>query len=110
MAGKIFSLRLNDEERDSIRQSALSYGLPEGTFIKNVVLGQIQRDRLSEVIEEEMRVKEVERELWQQEIKSILFMKVAITKIASEMKIDLSGLEEKSAQAAAALFSDKFGS
>ena len=110
MAGNVFSIRLSDEERKYLGDAASEAGLPISTFMKRVILGQMDRDKLSEALLQEQAERESERQLWQNEIRSIMFVKAAIGIVAEKTGCDLGNLDDKCAQAAAALFSEKFPS
>lgn len=108
MAGKGFTIRLSDEERQYLGQCASDAGLPVGTFLKRVVLGQMDRDRLADEVQREREERAAEREIWLAELKSILFVKGALLKMAKAGGIDLevSSLEERCEEAVAKLIQE----
>lgn len=111
MAGNVFTIRLSDEERQFLGQSASEAGLPVGTFMKRVVLGQMDRDRLADEVARERAEREAEREIWFAEIKNILFIKGALLQIAKAQSIDLNAaaLDERCEEAVKTIFEEKFG-
>lgn len=105
MAGKGFTIRLSDEERQFLGQSASDAGLPIGTFMKRIVLGQMDRDRLAEEVAREREERAAERAIWLAELKTVLFVKGALLQLAKAKAIDLNvaALEERCEEAVAAL-------
>lgn len=110
MAGNVFTIRLSEEERAFLGQGASDAGLPIGTFMKRVVLGQMDRDRLAEEVARERAERAAERVIWISELKTVLFVKGALLQIAKAQSIDLnvSALEDRCEEAVEALFKEKF--